>query len=97
MGELAARPVDQRDTRWEITDPAYRVTFWRPTGPSGAWASREFEITGGDAPSVFEWVTRNAEPDEFATVYALVRSGELGLVRLAGADPTRAAPRTERG
>jgi len=89
------RPVDPRDTTWEVDEPAYRVYFWRPVPqPIGlpiGFASEEFEVTGADAQEVIAWAEVTAGSDRTYTVYALVRclAGELGLVRLAGADPLR--------
>jgi hypothetical protein len=75
VSDLSARPVDQRDARWEEWSPRYRVYFWRPFGTG--FASREFE--------------NRAEQETF-TLFAVVDRGDgPGLVRLAGADPTRSA------
>jgi hypothetical protein len=86
--ELDARPVDPRDTGWEVWDPRYRVYFWRPYG--GGWASRSFEVSGADAYAVLDWATRHADDDETYTLFAVAdHDDERGLVRLAGSDPTR--------
>ena len=91
VSEVHARPVDPRDTGWEVWNPAYRVYFWRPLGPERAWSSREFEVSGADAVEVFAWAEQHAIDDETYTVFALVdHGGDRGLVRLAGVDPTRA-------
>jgi hypothetical protein len=84
---LEARPVDKRDTRFEFWEPTYRVYFWRQSG--AGWASREFAVSGADAPAVFDWARRNATDDETSTIFAVIRVGdELGLVHLAGTDPS---------
>jgi hypothetical protein len=86
--ELRARPVDPRDTRWEVWNPAFRVYFWRSLG--GGWMSREFEISGGDVVEVLAWAADHAEDDETYTVHCVVDGADgTGLVRLAGTDPTR--------
>src|SRR5258707_15314677 len=91
VSDLHARPVDPRDTGWSVWRPAYRVYFWRPFGSEGAWSSREFEVSGGDAVEVFAWATQHAIDDETYIVFALVDNGfGRGLVQLAGVDPTRA-------
>jgi hypothetical protein len=89
------RRVDPRDTTWEVDEPAYRVYFWRPVpqpigSPSG-FASEEFEVTGSDVESVIAWAEATAGSERTYALYALVRcrEGELGLARLAGADPLR--------
>ena len=87
MSELSAQLVDPRDCRWELSNPAYRVYFWRPIG--NAFASREFQISDTDVMSVMEWADLNADDNETYAVFAVVdRGNDLGLVRLAGADPT---------
>jgi hypothetical protein len=89
------RPVDPRDTTWEVDEPAYRVYFWRrvpqPIGLSPGFESEEFDVAGADVQEVIAWVEATAGSDRTYSLYALLRSleGQLGLVRLAGADPTR--------
>lgn len=89
MADLEARPIDPRDTRWEIWNPAYRVYFWQELG-GGAWGSREFLVSGGDVNEVAEWANLHANDNETYTLFAVVDHGDdAGLVRLAGHDPTR--------
>jgi len=91
VSHLSARPVDPRDARWEEWSPSYRVYFWRPVGGTG-FASREFEIRGGDVEAVFAWADENrVEPETFALFVVVDRGDGPGLVRLAGTDPTRCA------
>jgi hypothetical protein len=95
-GHLRVRPVDPRDTAWEVDTPAYRVYFWlQPPGPppSGqgqmAWVSDEYEVEGADVSVVLEWANSKTSPGQTFTLYALVHcNGTPGLVRLAGTDPT---------
>ena len=102
-GHLRVRPVDPRDTAWEVDTPAYRVYFWSlPPGPppSGegqmAWVSDEYEVEDADVAVVLEWANSKASPGQTFTLYALVHcNGTPGLVRLAGTDPT-APSRNER-
>jgi hypothetical protein len=83
-----ARPVDPRDTSWEVWNPRYRVYFWRSLGQS--WASREFELSDADVVAVLAWAAEHAEDDETYTMHCVVEDSEgAGLVRLAGTDPTR--------
>jgi hypothetical protein len=89
MPHLDARPVDPRDTTWELWGPSYRVYFWHQQ-ILGAWACREYEVTGGDVSAVFDWANENAKSGETFTVFVVVAlGGEIGLVRLSGDDPTR--------
>ena len=85
---LRVRPVDPRDQRWEAWRPAYRVYFWRLE--QGGYASREFELSGGDVRNVLLWADRNAAEGETYTLYASTTTADgLGLIRLAGDNPTR--------
>jgi hypothetical protein len=86
---------------WEHPEPTYWVLFWTPvcfTQPGAApgertpvaWASEAFEIEGAEAPEVLAWAMREATPDRTFTLWVRVDEAErgLGLVRLAGVDPT---------
>ena len=96
---MDVRPVDPRGPHWEVDSPSYRVCFWaRPPAPLHVpedlvmYHSTEFQLDGvGDVGEVLEWAEANAPPESTYTVYALIEHGEQGLVRLKGADPTRAS------
>jgi hypothetical protein len=89
MSNLTSRPIDPRDTGWEVWNPAYRVYFWQRVSATG-WGSRELEVSGDDIVAVLDWATRNANDGETYTLFAVVDYGdERGLIRLAGHDPTR--------
>jgi hypothetical protein len=83
------RPVDPRDTNWEVWDPRFRVYFWRSLGQG--WMSREFELSGVDVVAALAWAAEHAEGQESYTVHCVVEGAAdgAGLVRLAGEDPTR--------
>jgi hypothetical protein len=89
------RPVDPRDTTWEVDGPAYRVYFWKPVpqpiGLHKGFESEEFEVTGADVQEVIAWAEVTVGSDRTYSLYVLVRclEGELGLVRLAATDPLR--------
>lgn len=88
MSDLIAQLVDPRDCRWEVWSPSYRVYFWLAIGD--AFSSREFHISNADVTTVLAWADLHAKDDETYTVFAVVdRGNDLGLVRLAGRDPTR--------
>jgi hypothetical protein len=89
-------PVDPRDVRWEQPSPAYRVYFWRrPPAPPGVldehvgWHCDERRITqAADVYEVLQWVSRNAAERIFTLYLETTAAGEVGLLRLAGMDPT---------
>jgi hypothetical protein len=89
MPDLNANPVDPRDIRWEVWDPAYRVYFWRGLG-SGACGSREFQVSASSVSEAVEWADLHANDGETYTLFAVVDRGDgAGIVRLVGHDPTR--------
>jgi hypothetical protein len=89
MADARARPIDPRDTRWEVWDPAFRVYFWARRGV-GWWVPREFEVEADDIQGVQRWIDENRAAEETFTLYAVVRHPDgPGLVRLLGTDPTR--------
>ena len=87
---MQARPVDPRDTRWEVDRPTYRVYFWsRRETPDGAPApaSDEWEVSEADVDEVLTWARSAARGRSFV-VYACASDSEgLGLVRLLGSAP----------
>jgi hypothetical protein len=93
---MHVRPVDSRDTRSEIDEPVFRVYFWRdlgtpPDGAGRAYASDEYEVTDADVREVIYWADEESAGRTY-TLHVLVpdlRSEELGLINLAGVDPTR--------
>jgi hypothetical protein len=92
------RPVDPRDTDWEMTCTSFRVYFWKaqpspPVAPEhpGGYHSTAVEVSGVDVGVVLKWAEATAPRGSTYTVYAVVeQGGERGLVRLAGVDPTAA-------
>jgi hypothetical protein len=86
--ELRVRPVDPRDTSWELWDPRFRVYFWRPLDQG--WMSREFDLSGGDVVAALAWAAEHTESQESYTVHCVASTSDgTGLVRLTGDDPTR--------
>jgi hypothetical protein len=86
--ELRAWPVDPRDTRREVWNPAFRVCFWRSL--DGGWMSREFEITGADVVAVLVWAADHPEDGKSYTFHCVVEAPDgTGLIRLTGEYPTR--------
>ena len=95
---MEAKPVDPRDIEWERPQPTYRVYFWEqaPAVPSveGAvpgWRCEEWRLSdAADAHEVLRWIP-TVSRDRSYTLYVETCSGaeeRLGLIRLAGTDPT---------
>jgi hypothetical protein len=87
---------DPRDVEWELDRPAYRVHFWSQPGvPAGisdrslGWTAAEFKITDADVHEVLAWASETAAGREFGVFVVVDHDDERGLIRLAGADPTR--------
>jgi hypothetical protein len=90
MPNLDARPADPRDARWELWNPGYRVYFWRRAGD--AYASREFDVAPAEVDEVLAWIDEHRLDGETVALFAVVDRGDgLGIIRLAGVDPTRSA------
>lgn len=88
MPDLRVESVDPRDQDWELWEPTYRVYFFRPF--DDGWASRELEVSGGDVVSTLAWASEHASEGETCQVFCVVQDARgIGLVRLAGEDPTR--------
>lgn len=79
-------PVDPRDQDWEDSQPRYRVYFHEPNG-----TSEEYEVSGANVVEVLDWADAN-RGDRSYVLYACILSNGLGLVRLAGQDPTETSP-----
>lgn len=78
---MQIKPIDPRDQTWEQDQARYRVYFWAGT------ASDEWEVSGADVHEVLNWA-ESRRGDRTYTLYACVPVDGLGLVRLAGVDPT---------
>lgn len=90
---MDARSVDPREVSWEEDRPAYRVSFWSPArdSPAGGtgWASDEWRLTGaGGVGEVFNWAAAHDRGRRFELLVEVGRPPQLGVVRLAGLDPT---------
>ncbi len=76
--------VDTRDETWEVDLPLYRVYFWDAEARSD-----EYELSGAeDVAEIIRWAESDSDGRSF-TVYACVPGDGVGLVRVAGTDPTR--------
>ena len=85
---VRVRSVDPRDQTWEVWNPAYRVYFWE-RDEVGGWRSEERELSECDAAEALGWARRESKGRSF-TLYTVVRDDRgVGLIRLAGDDPTR--------
>jgi hypothetical protein len=87
---MQVRPVDPRDTRWEINHPAYRVYFWQRPGdpPDSDWASEEWHIEGADVQEVLAWAGKDETHRAYILYVCHTCGTEPGLIRLCGSDPT---------
>ena len=94
---MHVRPVDKRDTGWEIDEPVFRVYFWHelgtpPDGAEQAYASDCFEVTDAEVREVIYWADEQSAGRTY-TLHVLVPQprpqGLLGLINLAGINPTQ--------
>ena len=86
---MKAVKVDPRDESWQDDDPVFRVYFWRRLGSANAYASDEFEIREADVVVVLAWAERERNDRTF-TLYLRRDDGPgIGLILLAGTDPTQ--------
>jgi hypothetical protein len=85
---MQAAPIDPRDIRWEIDEPAYRVYFWDETR---GWSSDEWRLSEADVHEVLDWATEHAAGRRTTVWAELGQNGEPGLVRLSGWEPVRTA------
>ncbi len=82
-------------TRWTIEAPDYRVDFWQEVaqadltkGVATGYGHESYLVSDADISEVLEWAGKTAAGRP-VTIYAAVSpTGEPGLVRLAGTDPT---------
>jgi hypothetical protein len=83
--------IDPRDTKWEVTYPTYRVTFWlqqRRNQHASEWASEEWSIKDADIDQVLAWAQDKAQTRPFIIYAYIAASDGPGLIRLFGTDPT---------
>lgn len=94
---MHAQGVDPRDVTWEDEQPVYRVYFWgRSKAPDNVppehvgYYCREYRVSDADdIHEVIAWADQATVGDETYTLYVeRQESGETGLIRLAGTDPT---------
>lgn len=78
---ITARQIDPRDQTWEVDEPAYRVFFGGPEGASDEW-----ELVDCDVDEVLRWAHDTADGRTFVLYCVVTEPGEVGLVRLLGAD-----------
>jgi hypothetical protein len=88
---VRATPIDPRDQRRESDSPAYRVYFWQSvgSGEGSGWQSEEWELTEADVDEVLAWADAQAGGRTMSVWVVVHRdAGGVGLIRLAGIDPT---------
>lgn len=87
-----AEHVDPRDTRWEVDESAYRVSFWRRASENreAGWTSEQWRLSGADAPDVLAWAQERAQGRLITIWVEYVSSNNgLGVIRLQGWEPNR--------
>ena len=72
--------VDGRTASWELLEPTYRVAFY------SGHAVDEWDVEAGSVLEAHAWAQDHAEGRSFA-LYAVVREGTEGVVRLVGEPP----------
>jgi hypothetical protein len=78
--------VDPRDQKWQRDDPTFRVYFWSRAAHGAV--SDEYEVQGADVTEVLAWAEADPQHRAF-TLYARHDDPSgVGLIRLAGEDPT---------
>ncbi len=77
---MQAQPVDPRDTRWEVVQPAYHVHFWQP-GVTDEW-----ELDGADVDEVLRWAAGHASGRRYVVYVCVTATEGKGLIRLLGTD-----------
>jgi hypothetical protein len=78
--------VDPRDQSWQHDDAIFRVYFWR--NRHGSYESEEFEVREADVSHVLAWAERERRDRIFAVYLRHNDASGVGLVLLAGTDPT---------
>jgi hypothetical protein len=78
--------VDPRDVTWEVDLPTYRVYFWT----QGGSACDEWRVTNSaSVHDVLAWaMDRVGEGRSYQVFVEVPAEHGLGILRLAGADPT---------
>jgi len=81
--------VDPRDQVWQIDDPTFRVYFWSAVGD--AMACDQFEVRHADVTDVLAWAAADPQRRDFTLYLRHDDAAGVGLVRLAGREPTSSA------
>jgi hypothetical protein len=79
-------PVDERDAKWEVDSPPFRVFLW-----TGGYACAAYELIGVDVQQAIAWAEEQAAGTERTyTLFACHTNvdGRYGMLRLAGGEPT---------
>ena|SRR5680860_1309061 len=95
---MISESADPFDVEWESRRPVYRVYVWsqpdviptRSNRADIAWHCTSWRFTDvADVHEVLQWATRNSALHNQITIYVETIDNErLGLVRIAGTDPT---------
>ena len=85
--------VDPGDVGWGHDRPAYRVHFWDRRASAGGggteWRSDEWRVADArEVDEVLAWAATHAAGRRVELLVEVTASAGLGVVRLAGIDPT---------
>ena len=97
---MHGRPVDPRDTRWEVDQPHYRVYFWQQLGdrPDAGWASEEWQLEDAGLREVLRWADNDETHRPYTLYVCCTCGGELGLMpRKRSQRPSRSSRRAGSG
>jgi hypothetical protein len=79
--------VDPRDESWEGGHPVFRVYFWKRL-EQGSFESEEFELLECEVTEALRWAEATRGDRTFTLYVRRDDAGGVGLLRLAGTDPT---------
>jgi hypothetical protein len=82
--------VDPRDQTWELSADRFRVYFWSSPRHPESWVSDEWEVESSDVREVVAWADSHRSARGDYVLYAVAPFDGLGLIKLAGTDPTEA-------
>lgn len=75
--------VDPRDQTEEELAPVYRANLWR-----NDHENETIEFREADVPEVLQWLQSNSPSRYSLWVCVPAKQGGVGMIRLAGSDPT---------
>ncbi len=94
---MRTRRVDERDSKWEVDFPTFRVFVWRQQAIAGdasesmGWEVDVYELANVDVHQAISWAEDRVGSNGMYTLFVCHTNsnGEMGMLRLAGIEPTR--------